>query len=68
MYLPEGISKSYEMPSDLGHYWLFIEEALPGAPLALGAAALGTTVYQACQELGMTEVPRMWLQIVARHG
>ena len=50
---------------DLGHYWLFIEGALPGAPLALGARALGATVSQACQELGMTEVPRMWLQIVA---
>jgi len=53
---------------DLGHYWLFIEGALPGAPLALGAAALDTTVYQAGQELDMTEVPRMWLQIIARNG
>jgi ubiquinone/menaquinone biosynthesis C-methylase UbiE len=53
---------------DLGHYWLFIQGALPGAPLALGAAALGTAVYQACQELGLAEVPRMWLQIVARKG
>ena len=25
---------------DLGHYWLFIEGALPGAPLAIGAEAL----------------------------
>ena len=53
---------------DLGHYWLFIEGALPGAPLALGAEALGTAVYQAAQELGMTEVPRLWLQIVATKG
>ena len=50
---------------DLGHYWLFIEGALPGAPLAFAAAALGKAVYQAGQELGLTEVPRMWLQIVA---
>jgi len=53
---------------DLGHYWLFIQGALPGAPLALGAAALGATVYETCQELGLTEVPRMWLQIIARKG
>ncbi len=53
---------------DLGQYWLFIQGALPGVPLALGAAALGATVYETCQELGMAEVPRMWLQIVARKG
>src|SRR5205823_670489 len=43
---------------DLGRYWLFIEGALPGAPLALGAAALEHAVYQAGQELGLTEIPR----------
>jgi len=51
---------------DIGHYWLFIEGALPGVPLAFGAEALGTSVYQAGEELGMTEIPRNWLQIVAR--
>jgi ubiquinone/menaquinone biosynthesis C-methylase UbiE len=50
---------------DIGHYWLFIEGALPGVPLALGAEALGTSVYQAGEELGLTEVPRNWLQLVA---
>jgi ubiquinone/menaquinone biosynthesis C-methylase UbiE len=50
---------------DIGRYWLFIEGALPGIPLALGAAALEAAVYQAGQELGLTEVPRTWLQIVA---
>jgi ubiquinone/menaquinone biosynthesis C-methylase UbiE len=50
---------------DLGHYWLFIEGALPGIPLANGAEALGTAVYQVGEELNMTEVPRTWLQIVA---
>ena len=50
---------------DLSQYWLFIEGALPGAPLADGAAALGHAVYQAGQELGLTEVPRTWLQLVA---
>lgn len=50
---------------DLGHYWLFIEGALPGVPLALGAAALETAVYQAGQEMDLTAVPRTWLQMVA---
>ena len=50
---------------DLGQYWLFIEGALPGVPLALGAAALESAVYQAGQEMGLTAVPRTWLQIVA---
>jgi ubiquinone/menaquinone biosynthesis C-methylase UbiE len=53
---------------DIGHYWLFIEGALPGAPLAYGAEALGKAVYQAGQELDLTEVPRTWLQIVATKG
>lgn len=53
---------------DLGHYWLFIEGALPGIPLALGAAALEAAVYQVGQELGWTEVPRTWLQLVATKG
>jgi ubiquinone/menaquinone biosynthesis C-methylase UbiE len=51
---------------DLGKYWLFIEGALPGVPLPIGADALGLSVYQAGQELAMAEVPRMWLQMVAR--
>lgn len=50
---------------DLAQYWLFIEGALPGAPLAFAAAALEKALYQVGQELGLTEVPRMWLQIVA---
>ena len=50
---------------DIGHYWLFIEGALPGIPLALGAEALGISVYQAGEELGLTEIPRNWLQLVA---
>lgn len=53
---------------DLGHYWLFIEGALPGVPLAIGAEALGSTVYDVAQELNMTYLPRMWLQIVATKG
>ncbi len=50
---------------DIGKYWLFIEGALPGVPLAIGAEALGISVYQAAEELGLTEIPRNWLQVVA---
>jgi len=50
---------------DIGQYWLFIEGALPGVPLSLGAAALGTSVYQVGEELGITKIPRNWLQIIA---
>src|SRR5215472_848097 len=61
----ENVLVSLQAWKDLGYYWLFIEGALPGAPLALGAAALGTAVYQAGEELGLTEVARTWLQIIA---
>ena len=50
---------------DLGKYWLFIEGALPGIPLALGAEALENAVYQTGQELGLSEVPRTWLQLIS---
>jgi len=33
--------------------------------LSLGAAALEVAVYQAGQELGITETPRNWLQLIA---
>lgn len=51
---------------DAGQYWLFIEGALPGIPLALGAQALGIAAYQAADEMHLTEVPRRWLQLVAQ--
>ena len=50
---------------DLGKYWLFIEGALPGVPLALGAEALENAVYQTGQELGLSAVPRTWLQLIS---
>jgi len=50
---------------DIGHYWLFIEGALPGVPLPLGAAALQTAVYQAGEEMGIDATPRNWLQLIA---
>jgi ubiquinone/menaquinone biosynthesis C-methylase UbiE len=51
---------------DLGKYWLFIAGALPGIPLPLGADALGISVYQAGEELGLAGIDRMWLQMLAR--
>ena len=64
----ERVAMSMDSLRDLGHYWLFIEGALPGVPLAIGAEALGSTVYDVAQELNMTYLPRMWLQIVAIKG
>ena len=61
----QNVQISLDAWRDLGQYWLFIEGALPGAPLAFAASALENAVYQTGQELGLSEVPRTWLQIVA---
>ncbi len=61
----ENVSISLDAWRDLAQYWLFIEGALPGAPLAFAAKALEQAVYQVGRELGLAEVPRTWLQIVA---
>ena len=61
----QNVQVSLDAWRDLGQYWLFIEGALPGAPLEFAADALENAVYQAGQELGLNEVPRTWLQIVA---
>jgi hypothetical protein len=53
---------------DIGRYWLFIEGALPGAPLAAGAEALEHGAGEAFDELGLDYVPRNWLQVVASLG
>ncbi len=51
---------------DIGRYWLFIDGALPGVPIPLGADALEYGAAQAFEELQLTDVPRVWLQIVAQ--
>ncbi|HEX8997460.1 MAG TPA: class I SAM-dependent methyltransferase [Ktedonobacterales bacterium] len=51
---------------DIGRYWLFIEGALPGVPIPIGADALYHAAGQAFEELGLTAVPRVWLQLVAQ--
>ena len=49
---------------DIGRYWLFIEGALPGVPLAAGAEALARGAAEAFGKLGLDDVPRNWLQVV----
>ena len=51
---------------DIGRYWLFIEGALPGVPIPVGADALEYGAAEAANELQITEVPRNWLQLVAQ--
>lgn len=63
--LREEVTMTVESYHDIGQYWLFIEGALPGIPLALGAAALGKTVYEVGKELNLIDIPRNWLQIIA---
>ena len=51
---------------DISEYSLFIEGALPGVPLEIGAEALKVGVRQAMEELSLRAVPRIWLQAIAR--
>jgi ubiquinone/menaquinone biosynthesis C-methylase UbiE len=51
---------------DIGRYSLFIEGALPGVPVPIGADALEASAAQAFDELGLPDVPRNWLQLIAR--
>ncbi|MBF6592485.1 MAG: hypothetical protein IVW57_18395 [Ktedonobacterales bacterium] len=53
---------------DIGRYWLFIEGALPGVPIPVGADALEVGAAEAFRELDLTEVPRIWLQLVSQRG
>jgi ubiquinone/menaquinone biosynthesis C-methylase UbiE len=53
---------------DIGRYWLFIEGALPGVPIPVGADALEHAAAEAFAELQITEVPRIWLQLVAQRA
>jgi ubiquinone/menaquinone biosynthesis C-methylase UbiE len=51
---------------DIGHYPLFIEGALPGVALPIGAEALEAAAAQAFADLHLESVPRKWLQLIAR--
>ncbi|HLV97140.1 MAG TPA: class I SAM-dependent methyltransferase [Ktedonobacterales bacterium] len=50
---------------DIGSYSEFIEGALPGIPLPLGALALRAAADQVFSEMNLSFIPRYWLQIVA---
>lgn len=50
---------------DIGSYSGFIEGALPGIPLALGAQALRAAADRVFDEMNLSFIPRYWLQIVA---
>lgn len=51
---------------DISHYSEFANGALPGVPLDLAISVLKRSVAQAYEELGISELPRNWLQVVAR--
>jgi SAM-dependent methyltransferase len=51
---------------DMGRYWLFIDGALPGVPIDIGADALEYAAGVAGEELELTAVPRYWLQMVTQ--
>jgi len=50
---------------DIGSYAGFIEGALPGIPLHLGALALRVAAERVFSELELAAIPRNWLQIIA---
>ena len=51
---------------DIGRYSLFIEGALKGVPVPIGADALEAAAARAFEDLGIHAVPRNWLQMVSR--
>jgi len=57
--------KSFE---DISEFSLFIEGAVPGAPLEAGAKALKHGVKAAFEELQLQDVPRNWLSVTAHRG
>lgn len=57
---------SKESLQDIGSFSLFIEGALPGVPLDIGAEALRLGADQAFAELKLSVVPRNWLQVIVQ--
>ena len=49
---------------DISSYSLFIEGALPGVPISIGAEALDHAAVETFAELGVDVIPRIWLQLV----
>jgi ubiquinone/menaquinone biosynthesis C-methylase UbiE len=54
-----------ESLEDIGRFSLFIEGALPGVPLAIGAEALREGLRRALAETGLATIPRNWLECLA---
>lgn len=50
----------------ISHYSEFANGALPGVPLDVAIPVLQRSVARAYHELGINELPRNWLQVVAR--
>lgn len=57
---------SEESLEDIGQFSLFIEGALPGVPLDIGAEALRQGVREVFGEMKLSFVPRNWLQVVVQ--
>jgi ubiquinone/menaquinone biosynthesis C-methylase UbiE len=53
---------------DIGRYALFIEGALPGVALPVGAEALEQAAADTFAELGVEFIPRIWLQLVLQRA
>lgn len=62
----EPAMMSCESWQDISHYSEFANGALPGVPTDVAIPVLQRAVRQAYDELGISEVPRNWLQVVAR--
>ncbi len=59
------VEMTKESLEDIGRFSLFIEGALPGVPLDLGAEALRVGLARTMDELQVSSVPRNWLECVA---
>lgn len=51
---------------DISQYAEFVKGALPGIPLEVAVPVLKKSVAQVYEELGITDIARNWLQVVAR--
>lgn len=62
----EEANLSLESWQDISQYEEFAHGALPGVPTEVAVPVLQRSVAQAFAELQRTEIPRNWLQVVAR--
>jgi ubiquinone/menaquinone biosynthesis C-methylase UbiE len=63
---PQQAMMTCQSWQDISHYSEFAGGALPGVPLDIAIPVLQQSVAQAYEELGISELPRNWLQVVAR--